>query len=130
MALNKMRPESVIEIGGKTFRCVMTLDAVARLQTAFGLDNGTWSDLARRLAEQRTADFAPAVLAVLQGNGFLAVEAEELNGLGPFEVLAFLSGLFPQRELPADPAAAAPASGSARGNGQKRPPEKATATSP
>lgn len=117
MALNTMRAEAEIVVGGKTYRCALTLDALARLGPALGIDNMRWNDFAQRFNAILVADMQPMLKAILIGNGYEVGDAD-IAAANPFDVMAFLPALLPRKQE-AEPAAAA-SGGASKGNGKAR----------
>ncbi len=64
---NKHRGEVEVEIDGKVYPIAMSLDALARVSDALGVD--ALDSLERRLASLKITDFVPVFKALIEGNG-------------------------------------------------------------
>ena len=65
--MNKIRGEAELRAGGKTYRLLLTLGALAEIEDGLGLAN--LSEIATRLAQARASDLAIVAAALLRGGG-------------------------------------------------------------
>ena len=83
MAINKARGEAALLAGGRQYRLLLTLGALAEIEDGLGLDD--LSGVGARLARPRAADLAIVAAALLRGGGHDLCPAEVLRlecGLG------------------------------------------------
>jgi len=73
---NSIRGEAVLAAGGKEYRLLLTLGALAEIEDGLGLES--LSEIAQRLAQARAGDVAVVVAALSRGGGC---------GMTPGEVL-------------------------------------------
>lgn len=64
---NKIRGEVELEAGGKRYRLLLTLGALAEIEDGLGLDD--MARLSERLRKMRAADLAIVAAALLRGGG-------------------------------------------------------------
>jgi Phage tail tube protein, GTA-gp10 len=64
---NRIRGEASLEAGGREYRLLLTLGALAEIEDGLGLDD--LSQVASRLAHVRAADLAIVAAALLRGGG-------------------------------------------------------------
>jgi F420-0:gamma-glutamyl ligase len=74
---NKIRGEAELVAGGKSFRLLLTLGALAEIEDGLGLDDLT--GVAARLKQARAADLAIVAAALLRGGGHELAPAEVLR---------------------------------------------------
>jgi hypothetical protein len=74
---NAIRGEAALEVGGKTYRLLLTLGALAEIEDGLGLADLT--EVGPRLKHARAADLAIVAAALLRGGG---------HDLTPADVLA------------------------------------------
>ena len=65
--MNKIRGEAELLAGGKSYRLLLTLGALAEIEDGLGLAN--LSEIATRLAQARASDLAIVAAALLRGGG-------------------------------------------------------------
>ena len=65
--MNKIRGEAELLAGGKSYRLLLTLGALAEIEDGLGLSN--LSEVASRLAQARASDLAIVAAALLRGGG-------------------------------------------------------------
>ncbi len=93
MAINKARGEAALLAGGRQYRLLLTLGALAEIEDGLGLDD--LSGVVTRLARPRAADLAIVAAALLRGGGHDLCPAEVLRlecGLG--EIVAAVTSAF------------------------------------
>jgi len=64
---NRARGEAELVAGGKTYRLLLTLGALAEIEDGLGL--ASLGEIAKRLAQARASDFAIVAAALLRGGG-------------------------------------------------------------
>lgn len=74
---NTARGEALLEAGGRQYRLLLTLGALAEIEDGLGLDD--LSEVGRRLAHTRAADLAIVAAALLRGGGHDMCPAEVLR---------------------------------------------------
>jgi hypothetical protein len=74
---NKIRGEAELIAGGKSFRLLLTLGALAEIEDGLGLDD--LSGVAARLKHARAADLAIVAAALLRGGGHETAPADVLR---------------------------------------------------
>ena len=74
---NRIRGEASLTAGGKTYRLLLTLGALAEIEDGLGLAN--LSDVAARMKTVRAADLAIVAAALLRGGGHEIEPAEVLR---------------------------------------------------
>ncbi len=74
---NRMRGEAALEAGGRQYRLLLTLGALAEIEDGLGLDD--LSGVAARLKQPRAADLAIVAAALLRGGGQDMCPAEVLR---------------------------------------------------
>ena len=75
--MNKIRGEAELLAGGKSYRLLLTLGALAEIEDGLGLTN--LSEVAQRLAQARAADLAIVAAALLRGGGQEMTPADVLR---------------------------------------------------
>jgi hypothetical protein len=65
--VNRIRGEAALEAGGKSYRLLLTLGALAEIEHGLGLAN--LMEVSKRLAQTRAADLAVVAAALLRGGG-------------------------------------------------------------
>ncbi len=75
--VNKVRGEAALEAGGRQYRLLLTLGALAEIEDGLGLDD--LSQVGARLAHTRAADLAIVAAALLRGAGHDMCPAEVLR---------------------------------------------------
>ena len=75
--VNRMRGEAALEAGGRQYRLLLTLGALAEIEDGLGLDD--LSQAGARLAHVRAADLAIVAAALLRGGGHDMCPAEVLR---------------------------------------------------
>jgi len=75
--VNRVRGEALLEAGGRQYRLLLTLGALAEIEDGLGLDD--LSQVAARLAHTRAADLAIVAAALLRGGGHEMCPAEVLR---------------------------------------------------
>ncbi len=65
--MNKIRGEAELIAGGRSYRLLLTLGALAEIEDGLGLSN--LSEVAQRLAQARASDLAIVAAALLRGGG-------------------------------------------------------------
>jgi hypothetical protein len=75
--VNRARGEAELMAGGKSYRLLLTLGALAEIEDGLGLDD--LSGVGARLARTRAADLAIVVAALLRGGGHDACPADVLK---------------------------------------------------
>lgn len=81
--MNRARGEALLEAGGRQYRLLLTLGALAEIEDGLGLDD--LSQAGARLARMRAADLAIVTAALLRGGGHDICPADVLRlgcGLG------------------------------------------------
>lgn len=74
---NKIRGEAALVAGGKSFRLLLTLGALAEIEDGLGLDDLT--GVAARLKHARAGDLAIVAAALLRGGGQEMTPADVLR---------------------------------------------------
>ena len=74
---NGARGEAALEAGGRQYRLLLTLGALAEIEDGLGLDD--LSGVAARLKQARAADLAIVAAALLRGGGHDMCPAEVLR---------------------------------------------------
>ena len=64
---NRIRGEAELNAGGRTYRLLLTLGALAEIEDGLGLEN--LSEVAARLKTVRAADLAVVAASLLRGGG-------------------------------------------------------------
>lgn len=72
--MNRIRGEAELIAGGKSFRLLLTLGALAEIEDGLGL--GDLSEVAARLKHARASDLAIVAAALLRGGGHDVSPAE------------------------------------------------------
>jgi hypothetical protein len=101
--VNKIRGEAALEAGGRQYRLLLTLGALAEIEDGLGLDD--LSGVAARLKQARAADLAIVAAALLRGGGHDICPAEVLRlecDLG--ELVRAVTASFDRAGLAATPA--------------------------
>ncbi|HEY0267018.1 MAG TPA: GTA-gp10 family protein [Rhizomicrobium sp.] len=75
--VNKARGEAALEAGGRQYRLLLTLGALAEIEDGLGLDD--LSQAGARLKQVRAADLAIVAAALLRGAGHDMCPAEVLR---------------------------------------------------
>lgn len=75
--VNRVRGEAALEAGGRQYRLLLTLGALAEIEDGLGLDD--LSGVAARLKAVRAADLAIVAAALLRGAGHDMCPAEVLR---------------------------------------------------
>ncbi len=75
--VNRARGEALLEAGGRQYRMLLTLGALAEIEDGLGLDD--LSQVAARLKQTRAADLAIVAAALLRGGGHDMCPAEVLR---------------------------------------------------
>jgi hypothetical protein len=76
-AMNRARGEAALEAGGRQYRLLLTLGALAEIEDGLGLDD--LSQVGARLAHTRAADLAIVAAALLRGGGHDMCPADVLR---------------------------------------------------
>ena len=74
---NRIRGEAALEAGGREYRLLLTLGALAEIEDGLGLDD--LSQVATRLKNVRAADLAIVAAALLRGGGHEVCPADVLR---------------------------------------------------
>lgn len=74
---NHARGEAALEAGGRQYRLLLTLGALAEIEDGLGLDDLT--QVAARLKQTRAADLAIVAAALLRGGGHELCPADVLR---------------------------------------------------
>ncbi|HUJ04053.1 MAG TPA: GTA-gp10 family protein [Rhizomicrobium sp.] len=74
---NRIRGEATLNAGGREYRLLLTLGALAEIEDGLGLDD--LSQVASRLARVRAADLAIVAAALLRGGGHEVCPADVLR---------------------------------------------------
>jgi hypothetical protein len=77
MGVNRARGEAALEAGGRVYRLLLTLGALAEIEDGLGLDDLT--QVGPRLAHTRAADLAIVAAALLRGGGHDMCPADVLR---------------------------------------------------
>ena len=75
--MNKIRGEAELLAGGKSYRLLLTLGALAEIEDGLGL--ASLSEIAPRLVQPRAADLAIVAAALLRGGGQEVTPADVLR---------------------------------------------------
>jgi hypothetical protein len=75
--VNKARGEAALEAGGRQYRLLLTLGALAEIEDGLGLDD--LSQAGTRLKQPRAADLAIVSAALLRGGGHDLCPADVLR---------------------------------------------------
>jgi hypothetical protein len=75
--VNRARGEAALEAGGRQYRLLLTLGALAEIEDGLGLDD--LSGVGARLGQPRAADLAIVAAALLRGGGHDMCPAEVLR---------------------------------------------------
>jgi hypothetical protein len=75
--VNRARGEALLEAGGRPYRLLLTLGALAEIEDGLGLDD--LSQVGPRLARSRAADLAIVAAALMRGGGHDMCPAEVLR---------------------------------------------------
>lgn len=75
--MNKIRGEAELIAGGKSFRLLLTLGALAEIEDGLGLAD--LSQVSKRLAHARAGDLAVVAAALLRGGGHEMTPADVLR---------------------------------------------------
>lgn len=75
--MNRIRGEAELIAGGKSFRLLLTLGALAEIEDGLGLEN--LSQIAPHLKQARAGDLAIVAAALMRGGGHEATPAEVLR---------------------------------------------------
>jgi hypothetical protein len=75
--MNKIRGEAELVAGGKSYRLLLTLGALAEIEDGLGL--GNLSEVASRLKQSRAVDLAIVGAALMRGGGHEMTPAEVLR---------------------------------------------------
>ena len=75
--VNKARGEAALAAGGREYRMLLTLGALAEIKDGLGLDD--LSGVAARLSHTRAADLAIVAAALLRGGGHEVCPADVLR---------------------------------------------------
>jgi hypothetical protein len=93
--VNKARGEAALEAGGRQYRLLLTLGALAEIEDGLGLDD--LSGVAVRLKQVKAADLAIVAAALLRGAGHDMCPAEVLRL--PCDLGALMRGVTQAFEL-------------------------------
>jgi hypothetical protein len=74
---NRIRGEAELLAGGKSYRLLLTLGALAEIEDGLGLEN--LSEVAARLKKSRASDLAIVAAALLRGGGHETTPADVLR---------------------------------------------------
>lgn len=74
---NRIRGEASLDAGGRSYRLLLTLGALAEIEDGLGLTN--LSAISARMATLRAADLAVVVAALLRGGGHEMQPADVLR---------------------------------------------------
>jgi hypothetical protein len=77
MLINKVRGEAALAAGGRQYRLLLTLGALAEIEDGLGLDD--LSGVGARLKQTRAADLAIVAAALLRGGGHDMCPADVLR---------------------------------------------------
>ena len=75
--MNKVRGEAALDAGGRQYRLLLTLGALAEIEDGLGLED--LSGVGARLKQPRAADLAIVAAALLRGGGHDMCPAEVLR---------------------------------------------------
>jgi hypothetical protein len=75
--MNRIRGESELLAGGKSFRLLLTLGALAEIEDGLGLDD--LAQIATRLQQARASDLAVVAAALMRGGGHEVSPADVLR---------------------------------------------------
>jgi hypothetical protein len=75
--MNKIRGESELVAGSRSYRLLLTLGALAEIEDGLGLEN--LSEVAARLKTSRASDLAIVAAALMRGGGHETTPAEVLR---------------------------------------------------
>jgi hypothetical protein len=75
--MNKIRGEAELVAGGRSYRLLLTLGALAEIEDGLGLSN--LSEVASRLAQSRAGDLAIVAAALMRGGGQEMTPADVLR---------------------------------------------------
>ncbi len=87
--VNRARGEAALDAGGRQYRMLLTLGALAEIEDGLGLDD--LSGVAARLKQARAADLAIVAAALLRGGGHDMCPAEVLRL--PCDLGALVAGI-------------------------------------
>jgi hypothetical protein len=75
--VNRIRGEASLNAGGREYRMLLTLGALAEIEDGLGLDD--LSQVASRLAHARASDLAIVAAALLRGGGHEVTPADVMR---------------------------------------------------
>jgi len=75
--VNRVRGEAALEAGGRQYRLLLTLGALAEIEDGLGLDD--LSGVGARMKQPRAADLAIVAAALLRGGGHDVCPADVLK---------------------------------------------------
>jgi hypothetical protein len=76
-SMNKIRGEAELIAGGKSYRLLLTLGALAEIEDGLGLDD--LAQIATRLKQARACDLAVVAAALMRGGGHEVTPADVLR---------------------------------------------------